>query len=77
VSSFLAASALVRSNQKMELRRADHVNEAQGCLFSEPLDAEALQAQVLGPMRSTDTSVNPMGKIKESASRVGMRFGDE
>ena len=37
----------------MDVLRADHVNEAQGYLFSRPLDPESFENRLLDPVRST------------------------
>jgi diguanylate cyclase (GGDEF)-like protein len=41
----------VETTNEMDLLRADHVDEAQGYLFTRPLDPEILEAELLAPRR--------------------------
>jgi diguanylate cyclase (GGDEF)-like protein len=42
----------IETIEEMDVMRADNVDEAQGFLLSRPLDAAALEAQILAPMRA-------------------------
>ena len=50
----------VESIDQMDLLRASSVSEAQGFLFSHPLEAETLEAQLLEPMRTADSAAPPV-----------------
>ena len=43
----------VETTGELHILRREHVNEAQGFLFSRPLDPETLEIQLLGPTRPT------------------------
>jgi diguanylate cyclase (GGDEF)-like protein len=49
----------VETFEQMDVLRASHVNEVQGYLFSRPLEPEALERQLLFPMRSPGAARHP------------------
>ena len=51
----------VETFEQMDILRASRVNEVQGFLFSRPLNPEALERQLLVPMRSPGRSQPPQG----------------
>jgi diguanylate cyclase (GGDEF)-like protein len=51
----------VETFEQMDVLRASHVNEVQGYLFSRPLEPEALERQLLFPMRSPGAARHPRG----------------
>ena len=49
----------VETTGEMDHLRGEHVNEAQGFLLARPLDPEALEAQLLAPVRPTAPKSTP------------------
>jgi EAL domain-containing protein (putative c-di-GMP-specific phosphodiesterase class I) len=67
----------VETTTEMELLTVDHVNEANGYLFSGPLGPEALETQLFEPKCATDTSSYAVGRIKESVASSESSSGNE